>query len=217
MNILENNLLQAVGTIKKAILRSQYNVATNANRELLSLYYGVGKYVSEHTRVDAWGTDAINTISSQLQRELPGLRGFSAAAIKKMRLFYEQWCEAINRSLKTNDLKTQSETIGTEILTNRSLAVNDLDWNEFLSLSFTHHYELLAKTTTIEERVFYIHQTVKNKWSKNRMIEEIKADLFHHQAVMPNNFCKTIVSKSSALKAIEMFKDNYLRIKNYEL
>lgn len=56
-----------------------------------SEYYGIGKYVSDNTRTGAWGTGAIETISEQLRRELPGLRGFSPASIKKMRIFYEQW------------------------------------------------------------------------------------------------------------------------------
>lgn len=55
---------------------------------MLSLYYGIGKYISENTRNGAWGTDAIRQISKQLQKELPGLRGFSETNLKYMRLFY---------------------------------------------------------------------------------------------------------------------------------
>lgn len=89
-NILSNEIKKAVTDIKSAILQSQRKVARNANAELLSLYYGIGKYVSEHTRTNTWGTNAIETISQQLVRELLGLRGFSATAIKRMRIFYEQ-------------------------------------------------------------------------------------------------------------------------------
>ena len=52
--------------------------------------YGVDKYVSDNTRNEFWGTGAIETISEQLRRALPGLRGFSPTSIKKMRQFYEQ-------------------------------------------------------------------------------------------------------------------------------
>ena len=45
--------------------------------ESLGLYYAVGKYISEHSRVAAWGTGAIEQISNQLQQEMPGLIGFS--------------------------------------------------------------------------------------------------------------------------------------------
>ena len=82
---------EAVRIIKEAILRSQYRAASSVNKEQLSLYYGIGKYVSENSRNGFWGKGAIETISQQLQKELPGLRGFSASNIKNMRSFYEEW------------------------------------------------------------------------------------------------------------------------------
>ena len=57
----------------------------------LSLYFGVGLYVSANSRRGTWGTGAIDAISEQLRRELPGLRGFSAQNIRNMRQFAEFW------------------------------------------------------------------------------------------------------------------------------
>ncbi|MDR2855607.1 MAG: DUF1016 N-terminal domain-containing protein, partial [Methanomicrobiales archaeon] len=68
---------EAAIAIKDAIVRSRYQTARLVNKELLSLYYGVGKYVSENSRGGYWGKGAIKQISEDLQRELPGLRGFS--------------------------------------------------------------------------------------------------------------------------------------------
>ena len=105
----ENTLLDfggAAGIIKDAIVRSRYQAAKLVNKELRSLYYGVGKYVSENSRTDRWGQGTIKQISETLQRELPGLRGFSEGSLKKMRLFYEEWSEVFsNRSLTMNDLE----------------------------------------------------------------------------------------------------------------
>lgn len=81
--------IEAVKVIKGAILQSQYRAASLVNKEQLSLYYGIGRYVSENSRKGFWGKGAIEAISQQLQKELPGLRGFSAANIKFMRQFYE--------------------------------------------------------------------------------------------------------------------------------
>ena len=53
----------AVKVIKEAILRSQYRAASHVNKEQLSLYYGIGRYVSENSRVGFWGKSAIETIS----------------------------------------------------------------------------------------------------------------------------------------------------------
>lgn len=97
---------QAVQLIKTAILKKQLEAAKAVNRQMLALYYGVGKYISDNTRNGSWGTGAIETISEQLRRELPGLRGFSPTSIKKMRSFYEQWCDYINRPPKADDLQT---------------------------------------------------------------------------------------------------------------
>ena len=80
-----------IDTIKTAILESQYKAAKAVNAVQLSLYFSIGKYVSEHTRKGYWGTGALEYISEQLQRELPGLRGFSATNLKRMRVFYEEW------------------------------------------------------------------------------------------------------------------------------
>lgn len=59
----------AVKTIKEAILRSQYRAASSANKEQLSLYYGIGCYVSKNSREGFWGKGAIESISQQLQKE----------------------------------------------------------------------------------------------------------------------------------------------------
>ena len=211
---LPTELRSAVTAIKQAILQSQYRAARMVNREQLSLYFGIGRYISEHSREGYWGTGAIESISEQLQRELPGLRGFSAASLKKMRIFYEQWQFIVNRSPTANDLEREmnKQEIDANALVaiNRSPMANDLAYEEFLSISFTHHYEIIAKTENIDERIFYIHQTYLNKWDKYKLRDLLKADLYHHQGQLPNNFAKTIPTMRSAIKAIEMFKDEYL-------
>ena len=96
---------KAVRVIKEAILRSQYRAASSANKEQLSLYYGIGCYVSKNSREGFWGKGAIEAISQQLQKELPGLRGFSATNIKNMRSFYEEWSPVINRQPTADENK----------------------------------------------------------------------------------------------------------------
>jgi hypothetical protein len=116
------NLSEAATTIKNAIVHSRYNAAKMVNKELLGLYYAVGKYVSENSRCGTWGTGAIKNISELLQKELPGLRGFSEVAIKRMRLFYEAWQPVfINRPLAMDDFQPE------ENIENRSLTVNEMN------------------------------------------------------------------------------------------
>ena len=86
----------------------------------------------------------------------------------------------------------------------------EMDFEEFMAVSFTHHLEILHKTTEVAQRLFYIHQAYVNQWDKYHLRDELKADLYHHQAKLPNNFGKAMPDKRSALKALEMFKDEYL-------
>lgn len=81
----------AAEVIKTAILQSQYEAAKDINRIQLGLYFGIGKFLSEKTRNAKWGTNALQSISDKLKSDLPGLRGFSATNLKKMRTFYDNW------------------------------------------------------------------------------------------------------------------------------
>ena len=83
----------AVQAIKQAILKSQYEAVKGVNAQQLALYYSIGGYISANTRTGTWGKGAIDAISSRLQEELPGLRGFSARNLKYMRTFYEEWSQ----------------------------------------------------------------------------------------------------------------------------
>ena len=86
----ENNILDfgdAASIIKGAIVRSRYQAAKLVTKELLGLYYAVGKYVSNNSREGSWGKGAIRQLSDNLQRELPGLRGFSESSIKRCASF----------------------------------------------------------------------------------------------------------------------------------
>ena len=108
---LAQDLRQAVATIKAAILQGQYEAAKGVNRIQLAVYFGIGKYVSQHSRKGTWGTSALEAISSQLRRELPGLRGYSASALKNMRKFYEAWTLLdANSSVVTDELCITQDT-----------------------------------------------------------------------------------------------------------
>ena len=203
----------AVCTIKQAILQSQYRAAKLVTGEQLSLYFGIGGYVSANSREGTWGTGAIDRISEQLRRELPGLRGFSASSIKDMRAFYEYWCQYINRQPLAVDLQiTENNTvidIGSFALQNWSPLAVEINREEFLSVSFSHHTEILDKTKDIHEVLFYIHQTVIHKWDKYDLRDRLKSGLYKLQQSATNNFIQTM-PVVNARKAIGMFKDEYL-------
>ena len=208
-----SNYTNAVCTIKQAVLQSQYRAAKLVTGEQLSLYFGIGGYVSANSREGTWGTGAIDRISEQLRRELPGLRGFSASSIKDMRAFYEYWCQYINRQPLAVDLQiTENNTvidIDSFALQNWSPLAVEINREEFLSVSFSHHIEILHKTKDIQEVLFYIHQTVIHKWDKYDLRDRLKSGLYKLQQSATNNFIQTM-PVVNARKAIGMFKDEYL-------
>ena len=198
---------EAVKTIKEAILRSQYRAAASVNKEQLSLYYGIGRYVSENSRTGFWGKGAIEQISSLLQKELPGLRGFSVSNIKNMRVFYEEWEPVLNRQPLAGDLVLDEKLLLSVI---RQPVADEFNWSDFLSIGFSHHTEIISKAKTLEARLFYIHECAIHYWSKYTLRDYLKADLYNHRGTLPNNFAQTLPDTKQALKAVCSFKDEYL-------
>ena len=214
----------AVDVIKTAILQSQSKAVKAVNQEQLALYYGIGRYISQNTRNKNWGTGAIEAISEQLRLELPGLRGFSAPSLRKMRIFYEEWMALEpNSFVATNKLESSSDKmfVTTNEINNSAIVTAEIrqlqlanlpnfPLREFLSISFTHHITILAKAKSYDERVFYMKYADMYKASVEDLERIIKQDLFHHQDKMPNNFLATIPDYKKAYRAIRMFKDEYL-------
>ena len=146
--------VEAARVIKDAILRSQYRAVSSANKEQLSLYYGIGCYVSKNSREGFWGKGAIESISKQLQKELPGLRGFSATNIKNMRSFYEEWSVIINRQPMADENKTvvcYSELDEQMLLMKiRQPMADEFNWADFVAISFSHHIEIITKAKSLD-------------------------------------------------------------------
>ncbi|WP_455633438.1 DUF1016 N-terminal domain-containing protein, partial [Parabacteroides sp.] len=179
---INQNYREAVTTIKEAILRSQYRAAASVNKEQLSLYYGIGRYVSDNSRKGFWGKGSIEQISSMLRKELPGLRGFSASNIKNMRIFYEEWESVLNRQPMADDLVLNEKLLLSVI---RQPLAGEFNWSDFLSIGFSHHTEIISKAKTLEARLFYIHECATRYWSKYTLRDYLKADLYSHRGTLP--------------------------------
>jgi hypothetical protein len=95
----------AVNTIKKAIQRCQARTLRAVSNEVLSLNYAIGRYISENSRKGFWGKGALVQISGQLQKEMPGLKGYGETSLNNMRTFYEEWCAVVNRQPLVDDLQ----------------------------------------------------------------------------------------------------------------
>ena len=208
-NVVDYNI--AVQTIKDAILRSQYQAAKLVNREMLSLYYGIGRYISANSREGFWGTGAIRTISEKLRKELPGLKGFSETNLKNMRLFYEEWEPILNKSaISTIISSVATDEIETALLLPAKSSVTTDDLESFLSLDFTHHIAILNGEKDVTKRLKYIHLSLANRWNTKYLQQQIKDNAADKYGAMPSNFGVTIKDSRDVIKALNMFKDEYL-------
>ncbi|WP_175414018.1 YhcG family protein [Bacteroides fragilis] len=207
-------LTNAVQAIKGAILQSQQRALAIINQEQLALYYGIGRFVSVNTRNKNWGKGFIEAISEQLRKELPGLRGFSAASLRKMRTFYEEWQMLSDNSfVETNNLISEKHNsfVGTNELPTVQFKIDaNFPIAAFMNIGFTHHYVIISKVKDTEQRKFYIQFAADTKAKVEDLERMINDDLYSHQGELTNNFKKTIPGQLQAYRAITMFKDEYL-------
>ena len=142
------------------------------------------------------------------------LSGESDESIKKMRTFAEFWTQYLNRSPMATELTLENARASIShdyfSLAKWSPMATEINRDEFLGISFSHHMEILHKTKDINEVLFCIHETVVHQWDKYTLRDVLKAGIPQPEHVAPNNFAQTIPSTRQAIKAIRMFKDEYL-------
>ena len=210
----KDKLANAVQVIKDAILLSQQRALGTVNQEQLALYYGIGRYISANTRTKNWGKGFIEGISEQLRKELPGLRGFSAPSLRKMRTFYEEWRLLSDDSfVETN--KSPNDDSNSFVETNKFPSfqftmTSDFPIAAFMNIGFSHHYTILSKVKEVEQRKFYIQFAADTKVKVEDLEKLIEDGLYNHQGDLPNNFKRTIPDQLQAYRTINMFKDEYL-------
>lgn len=171
-NHISIGLRQAVEAIKKAILEGQYEAVKGVNRVQLAVYFGIGKYVSLNTRKGFWGTGALEAISSQLRRELPGLRGYSASALKNMRKFYENW-----------SMLDPDSSVATDESSNSTIALADLEDDVSLDIapkSTTNSTSAIVEFKSVDYQID-VHQSIRIPDTKDFPVEDFfRVPFTHH-------------------------------------
>jgi len=214
MELEEDKYSTFIKEIKEEILQSKYTAAKLVNKEMLLLYYGIGKRLSEKIASEKWGAKVIEKISLDIQQEFPGIKGFSTKNLKNMRQFYDEYhFLAIGQAVPAQftdknpkNRKKQRTAIG------QTLPVQfDIEsFKEcFLQVGFTHHLLLLQKCKNLEERVFYLQKIIENQWSSRVLEYHLEANLYKSQGKIQTNFSKTL-PENLKKHALQVFKDEYL-------
>ena len=135
------------------IERARENAFRAVNRELISLYWDIGHYISDKAKNDGWGKSIVANFSKFLQSEQPDLKGFSAQNIWRMKQFYETYC-------------------GNEKL---SALLREVSW--------TNNLTIMSRAKTDEAREFYLLMCKTNNYSSRELERQMDSMMFERTMI----------------------------------
>lgn len=177
--------------LKERIQTARLRAAVTVNRELITLYWQIGRDLVERQKAHRWGKSVVEQLARDLQSEFPGMSGFSPRNVWRMRAFYLAYTEEV-RKLPRPVAELDGE--------NLPQPVAEIPWG--------HNADLLDKVKDPTARIFYARQTVENGWSRSVLVHWIESDLYQRQGKASTNFEKTLPALQSDL-ARETLKDPY--------
>jgi len=154
--------------VKERVRQAQYTALRAVNKELVGLYWDIGRMIVTRQQGVTWGKAIVQRLASDLQREFPGIKGFSASNLWRARLFHETYA------------------------TSEKLAplVREISWS--------HNLLILERCSDPLEREFYIRMTKKFGWSKNVLIHQIENQSYEKMLLGQTNFDRTVTPEIRA-------------------
>ena len=165
ISIEDENFTTFVKDIKTKILSSQYEALKAVNKELINLYWEIGKNIVEKQELFGWGKSVVQNLSYELQKEFVGMKGFSERNLWNMRNFYIEYKGNIK-------LQTLSAQIG-----------------------WSHNIAIFQKTKDELEREFYIKMVIKFGWTYRVLDNHIDNKSYEKYLLNQTNFDNTIIEK----------------------
>ncbi len=170
--------------LKTQIQEAQVKAALAVNRELIKLYWSIGKTISEKQEVNNWGSGVVEQLAKDLQKLFPGLEGFSRTNIFRMQAFYAAY-------------KKVPQAVGQL----ESLPIFNIPWG--------HNAVLIEKIKDLDLRLWYAHKSIENGWSRNMLETWIKSKLHARAGKAVTNFTRALPTPDSDM-AQQALKDPYL-------
>jgi len=187
--------------LKTRIHTAQTRAAVSVNREMIGLYWEIGRMISERQDTEGWGAKVIDRLAADLKNELPEVKGFSARNLNRMKAFYTEY-PFMPETVTSAQLP---ENIGEAILPQpvAKLAETSLD------LPWGHNLLLIENVKDLDHRLWYMHQTIEQGWSRDVLKLHIKSRAHERQGGAITNFKQTLPSPQSDL-AQQSLKDPYV-------
>ncbi len=184
MKAIKNNkeYILWVKELKGLIASSQIKAAISVNRELLTLYWHIGKSISEKVEKMNWGSSVVEELSIDLKKIFPNQKGFSRSNLFYMKKWFELYSSGNIDSEKIQQL------------------VGQIPWGQ--------NVLIITKSKDINEALFYASKTLENNWSRTVLAHQIELDFYGRKGKAITNFNATLDGPQSEL-AIETLKDPY--------
>lgn len=199
---VDREYMQWLHDIKLRYRNAQIKAAVKVNAEQLLFNWQLGRDLVERKAEEKWGTGVVEQLSLDLQAAFPESKGFSTTNLWRMKqwyLFYSTERE------KLPQLVGELQSTG-----NQSIKLPQFvtELGILAYVPWGHHAEILAKCKTLDEAVFYLSRTITENWSRNTLMNCIKADLYHTSGGAISTFAKTLPSpRNELVQAIT--KDTY--------
>jgi len=175
---------QTLLDLKKRIQEAQVKATMSANKELIKLYWAIGKTIVERQRESAWGSNVIERLAKDLQNSFPGLGGFSRANVFRMQAFYGAYEKVAQPARQIEDMP-------------------------IFNIPWFHNVVIMQKLKKNEERLWYAQKAIENGWSRTILEMQIESALHLRQGKAVTNFNKTLPVPHSDM-AQQALKDPYL-------
>ena len=214
---IDEDYIKWLGEIKARYRKFQIKAAIKVNAEQLLFNWQLGRDLVMRKAEEKWGTGIVEQVSLDLQAAFPESKGFSTTNLWRMKQWYLFYS---NESQKLPQLVGELQRTG--ILADKKLPQlageirdRNVDRREgmafpeiFAYVPWGHHAEIITKCKTIEEAVFYVLHSATEGWSRNALMNCIKADYYHTSGGAITNFRSKLPSPQSGL-AQAITKDIY--------
>jgi predicted nuclease of restriction endonuclease-like (RecB) superfamily len=178
--------------IKARVQSARVKAGLAANRELLALYWDLGRLILDRQRREGWGAKVIDRLALDLQRAFPGQQGFSPRNLKYMRAFAAAWPETVIVQPPAaqivqqpvgllGDAKKSQPPMVQAPLAQSSAAMPPIVQRSVAQLPWRHHTILLDKLSSTEIRLWYAAKAVEHGWSGEVLALQIEAALHLRQ------------------------------------
>ncbi len=198
--------------IKGRIRRAQTRAVSSANREMLVLYWDVGRLIEMRQEVEGWGRGVIPRLSRDLRNELPEIKGFSERNLNRMIRFYREYPDLIPilpQPVAKLDHAGRDEEQPQAVARMAPNAGPMPDAETVLSLPWGHNFILIEKVKDLRARHWYMQQTLSQGWSRNVLELMIRSKAHVRQGGPTTNFASRLPEPQSDL-AQQALKDPYV-------